>query len=208
MEVDSDLNKIEWIFFDMDGTLADSLDHMYRVYVNFLKSHGIDGNEEEFKKLNGPSIKEIVYYLKKKYCLKDKVTDLVKEYESKVLNAYKKKVESVKGSTSLLNILKKDYKLALVTSSNRMISETFIKKNKWEKYFSTIVCGDEINDSKPKPAIYKLCLCRANANKDNVLVIEDSENGVKSAVAAGLRCIRVDKKVNTLEKITLALKPQ
>ena len=50
--------KIDWIFFDLDGTLADSLPAMYQVYLNYLTDFGQNGSKEEFEELNGPSLVE------------------------------------------------------------------------------------------------------------------------------------------------------
>jgi beta-phosphoglucomutase-like phosphatase (HAD superfamily) len=42
---------------------------------------------------------------------------------------------------------------------------------------------------KPDPAIYALALERLGLATDEVLVIEDSRNGLLAAVGAGLRCV-------------------
>ena len=55
-------------------------------------------------------------------------------------------------------------------------------------------------NSKPHSDIYKLCLKRSNASKNQVLVIEDSKNGYKSAISAGLKCVIVND-INSIKKI-------
>ena len=42
---------------------------------------------------------------------------------------------------------------------------------------------------KPDPAIYTLALERTGADPAETLVIEDSRNGLRAAVGAGLRCV-------------------
>jgi len=110
------------------------------------------------------------------------------------------KFNQKKGAEDLLKFLKNNYKLALVTSSSRKIIDYFLDRNNWRDYFSIIVCGDEIKNSKPHSDIYELCLKRSNTNKNQVLVIEDSKNGFESAINAGLKCEIVND-INSIKKI-------
>ena len=187
------MNKIEWIFFDLDGTLVDSLDAMYNAYLEFLKDNKIQGNREEFERLNGPSLKEITAILKKKYRLDQDNKELFESYERKIKKAYQEKIKPFKNSSNLLKTLKRNgFNLALVTSSTRKITRSLIKRNNWEKYFSNIVYGDEVVNSKPHPQIYNICCERTKADKKKILVVEDSKNGFLSAKRAGLKCILIN----------------
>jgi len=196
------MKKFEWIFFDLDGTLADSLDVMYNVYIEFLKYYDIEGNQYEFKELIGPSINQIVIFLKKKYNLKTSKTELIQKYQSIIKKLYYNKVQPTKGSSLLLKkLFLKNYNLALVTSSPREIAENFLIQNNWMKYFSIIVSGDDVKFAKPHPAIYKLCISMTGADRKKVLVFEDSKNGLESAKNAGLKCIMLDGKKMNLNSI-------
>lgn len=189
------MNKIKWIFFDLDGTLVDNLPSLYSAYLNFLNDYRIKGNKKEFERLNGPSLKEIILILKNKYNLKESNKKLLENYQQKILLAYKK-TRPIKYSTKLLKMLNNNnFKLALVTSSSRNLAKIIIKKYKWKKFFKCYVFGNEVSHSKPHPEIYKLCLKRAKTTTTHTLVIEDSKNGYKSATKAGLRCILINKKV-------------
>ncbi len=190
------MNKFEWIFFDLDGTLVDSIEIMYNVYCNFLHSFHIIGTKIEFENLNGPSLKEIVIYLKNKYDLHDSVEELLVKYGNMIEQSYNN-VKPFRDSTELLSYLKnKGYKLAIVSSSTSNLVQSILKKNNWLNYFSLIITGDQIKKSKPSPDIYNLCISHTNTNIKKILVIEDSKNGYESAQKAGLKCILLDKNIN------------
>ena len=53
----------------------------------------------------------------------------------------------------------------------------------------SVLAGDVVPAKKPDPAIYLLALERTGAAPDETVVIEDSRNGLRAAVAAGLRCV-------------------
>ena len=57
------------------------------------------------------------------------------------------------------------------------------------KRFDVFLAGDVVPHKKPAPDIYLLALERLAVPPDEVLVVEDSENGLKAAAAAGLHCL-------------------
>ena len=183
------MKKYEWVFLDLDGTLADSVHILYDVYIKFLQEFGIEGNENEFETLNGPSLKEIISILKQKYDLPGLELDLLQNYEDKIELAYKNSVILIPERLDLLYFLKdQGIKLALVTSSSRKITSSFLIKNNLKIFFDVIISGDDVQYSKPNPEIYTLCIIKTKSNKNSTLVLEDSKNGYASAAAAGLQC--------------------
>lgn len=55
--------------------------------------------------------------------------------------------------------------------------------------FDVFLAGDVVAHKKPAPDIYLLALERLDADPTDVLVIEDSRNGLLAATGAGLRCV-------------------
>lgn len=55
--------------------------------------------------------------------------------------------------------------------------------------FKAVLAGDIVPKKKPAPDIYNLAIERLAIDRADVLVIEDSRNGLLAAVGAGLRCL-------------------
>lgn len=55
--------------------------------------------------------------------------------------------------------------------------------------FHTVVTGTEVTELKPSPAVYEEVLRRTGAPLTRTVAVEDSSNGVRAAVAAGLSCV-------------------
>jgi beta-phosphoglucomutase-like phosphatase (HAD superfamily) len=55
--------------------------------------------------------------------------------------------------------------------------------------FDVIAAGDEVPRKKPAPDIYTLALDRLGLPASACIAVEDTENGLRSAAGAGLRCI-------------------
>lgn len=55
--------------------------------------------------------------------------------------------------------------------------------------FDLVLAGDVVAHKKPAPDIYLLAVEKLGVDPNEVLVIEDSRNGLEAAHAAGLRCL-------------------
>jgi len=189
------LNNPAWIFLDFDGVIANSHHVVFKTYMNFLKKFQLKGSESEFKKLDGPNLNEIIDYLKSSYNLNKTKSELLDEYYKIFEYDFNSKAEPMEGITILLDFLKKnEYKLALITSSLEKIVIPFLRKYTLNHYFDLYVFGDNIIKSKPNPQIYEIGIKKSKVEKGKIVVLEDSENGIKSAKMAGLYCIDVREK--------------
>jgi HAD superfamily hydrolase (TIGR01509 family) len=72
--------------------------------------------------------------------------------------------------------------------SVRAILEYAVGMERAER-FDLLLAGDVVPRKKPDPAIYLLALERLGVPPAEVLVVEDSRNGLLAAVGAGLRCL-------------------
>ena len=89
----------------------------------------------------------------------------------------------------LLSELQAQYKLAVVSSSNSSEVVPILMKEQILSIFNTVVCGDHVQRLKPAPDPYLLAAERLGVGR--VLVVEDSEAGAASGLAAGFDVLRV-----------------
>ncbi|XDZ65735.1 HAD family hydrolase [Alphaproteobacteria bacterium LSUCC0684] len=79
----------------------------------------------------------------------------------------------------------------LATSSARDKALTYLGRAGLLDYFDVLVGGDEIPASKPAPDIYLEAAGRLGVAPPEVLAFEDSDNGVRSAHAAGMQIVQI-----------------
>jgi HAD superfamily hydrolase (TIGR01509 family) len=202
------LKPVECLFIDLDGTLIDTLPAMYSAHLEFLKIFGITGSRKrEFDRLNGPSLREVVGYLKKKYRLRPSNRQLLDHYRSCIQTAYQKKVFLLPGARRLLaKCHRRKIKLVLVTAAERSLTRRILSQLRISHYFNFLVCGDDVQRAKPHPQIYRKALHRAKIKVERVLVFEDSRNGVRAARAAGLEVVALSHHVNSRHLAKLGAK--
>lgn len=81
--------------------------------------------------------------------------------------------------------------MAVATSTRRELADKKLDNAGLLHFFEHVVTGDQVEKSKPNPQIYLTAASQLNVSVDNCLAFEDSENGVRAAVAAGMRVIQV-----------------
>jgi HAD superfamily hydrolase (TIGR01509 family) len=184
----------EWkcVAFDLDGTLVDSFPALRRAYASFLTSFGMQESEEEFARLNGPSMDTVVARLKDWRRLPGGELELRAEYRRHVAAVYRGGIPAMPGAAELLRLAQaRGWRRALVTSSPRNVVDHVLAGLRWEKAFDVLACGDEVIASKPAPAIYRLACERLACPPAHCVAIEDAEAGVLAAKGAGMRVIAV-----------------
>lgn len=185
------MSRIAWVFFDMDGTLADSLPTLYAAYAAFLSAHGKTSDRAEFDRLNGPALPDIVAALKRDHGLADPERILLARYREALRTAFAEgaglmphAAEAVAASRDL------GLRLWLATAADESLAQAFLAR--WfDGRFAGLTHGGEVDRGKPSPDIYLRALEASGADPASVLVVEDSPHGVTAAKAAGLRVASV-----------------
>jgi HAD superfamily hydrolase (TIGR01509 family) len=82
-------------------------------------------------------------------------------------------------------------KLGLASSSSRSWVTGYLAQLKLEAYFDSITCGDDVERTKPDPALYLDTLQALKVKAHEAIALEDSPNGVLAAKRAGIFCVAV-----------------
>ena len=96
------------------------------------------------------------------------------------------------GARELLDLIQQlDIPRAVATSTRSAQALDRLEKADLLHYFEFVVGGDQVTNSKPDPEIYLAATQKLGCNPTSCLAFEDSENGVRAALGAGLRVIQV-----------------
>ena len=80
---------------------------------------------------------------------------------------------------------------AIATSSRRAFVEQIFETFDWGHRFQFILTSEDIVHGKPHPEVYLLAAARFGMEPSRLLVLEDSENGCRAALAAGAVVVAV-----------------
>jgi HAD superfamily hydrolase (TIGR01509 family) len=87
-------------------------------------------------------------------------------------------------------------RLGVASSSPRWWVQEHLERLGILGLFGALATGDEVERTKPDPAVYRLALERLAVSASAAIALEDSPNGVRAAQAAGMRCIAVPNEVS------------
>jgi HAD superfamily hydrolase (TIGR01509 family) len=177
------------LLLDLDGTLADSLPVMRLSYREFLREFNCEASDVEFDSLNGPPLYEIVRHLKISHAIDEEEDMLLSNYHNKIDTAYLR----VKPSQGAINLLKKAKDqhciIGIVTSNTRKRTQSWLKAVNLSHMIDLIVSGDDVTQGKPHPEPYVIATKQSLYKTNEIVAIEDSPQGAKSAVDAGLKTL-------------------
>ncbi len=182
------MKEIEGIVFDMDGVLIDSMYYHAISFEEALGDMGIDIDKDEIYMLEGKGAETAI-----KNILEDRGIE-PNEYIIEELVERKRKIFNdmneatvFEGMEKTVESLKKEFRLGLVTGSNRDTVEEFVNKY-FKDIFDIIITEEDTENKKPNPDPFEKSIQKLGLNKENVLVVENAPLGVLSAKEAGIKC--------------------
>ena len=120
--------------------------------------------------------------------------DKVRDKRVELMDAFvaENGVEAKQGAAELLQWLREqDYRVALATATPVERASRYLEQVGLLRYFDVICSAREVAHGKPAPDIYLLAAARLGLPPAECLALEDSQNGVRSAHAAGCRTVLV-----------------
>lgn len=186
------MSEIKLCIFDMDGLLLDSERQMW--LANEMKIIEELGYKPDYDLLTTTmgvtrqTFKEgILNHYGNQFPI-DKFYEKIAVYNDEMIN--NNQIDICKGTIELLKFLKENNITSRVaTSTAKETAIRMLKNTKLYDYFEKIIYGDEIKNSKPAPDIYLKAL--EGFDKDEALIFEDSHNGSRAAINAGIKLIIV-----------------
>ncbi len=183
------LKKITCVLFDMDGVIIDSeLLHKKAYYETFV-SLGLEVSEELYKNLTGSSTINAFQKLITHLDLEEDPNELVLQKRKRYVDLFENdpSLHLVNGVEDIIKyFFHKGITLVLASSSAMVNIDRVFNRFDLSQYFTAKISGADLTQSKPHPEIFEKAAVLGNTAKENCIVIEDSDNGIKAAKDAGI----------------------
>lgn len=187
---------LKGVIFDMDGVLVNSEPMHYKACCKLMVEHNKTIDYDYYKKFIGSTLTHLTESLVMDYELPitpDEVAEGIqnnKEYYIK-----RDGFEKIEGISELLDSLQKaNIKMAVASSSPLYYIVRVTKALGIDHYFDKLISGENVENPKPAPDIFRKAMEGLGLNKEECLVIEDSMNGVLAAKYAGIPAIGFENK--------------
>jgi len=185
------ITDFEAIIFDMDGVLIDSEKIWHATEMAYLEKFiTIKDYDALHRDIVGRSIFGIYDFLVEEFTEEMKKISretFLKEYEIFGLEQIYNQTSLLPGVLEVLRFLKSQkIPLALASSSPQVWIDAVLKRHNLNSFFPVIVSGDSVSKGKPDPEIFLKAAERIKIDSKNLLVFEDSKNGVIAGKSAGM----------------------
>ena len=181
---------IDTVLFDFDGTLVDSEPNYAISDCRTIAHFGGEITLKEHNKYIGIGTKRFLTVMKEQYNL----SASLREMEIKQKEFY---LELARNNTPVFPVMKeildklgeKGITMAVASGTPQNLLEELIDQTGLGSYFNLILSSDKVEKSKPAPHVFLKAAEILGKNPENCLVLEDSINGAKAGVNAGMETI-------------------
>ncbi len=183
------MKDIKCVIFDMDGVIIDSELLHKKAYYETFTSLGLDVSEELYKTLTGSSTINAFQKLIAHFKLDKNPNELVLQKRARYVDFFENdpNLHLVDGVEEIIKYFyNKGMTLVLASSSAMVNINRVFNRFDLNQYFTAKISGADLKESKPHPEIFEKAAVLGNTPKENCIVIEDSDNGVKAANDAGI----------------------
>lgn len=208
------MKNIRHIFFDLDNTLWDHRNNAYLTLKEIYKREnvqekynlGFEDFHREYFTINERLWAQIRDgEIDKEYLRKHRFYDsflffgiddydLAQVFEQNFLDEILNYNDLVEGAFELLEYLsEKGYTLHILSNGFKEVTYRKCELSGIQNYFQTITSADELNVRKPQPEIYEYALKKANAKKEESIMIgDDWIADVEGALSFGIDAVFFD----------------
>ncbi len=175
------------IVFDMDGLLLDTESIALATFEDACRVHGLDVERAVYERCIGTSVQGTRDILAGVlgYDAYDRLSrDWFSGYKARVST---QAVDIKDGGLEILELTRSlGVPVALATSTATELARTKLRLAGLLEFFAAIVGGDAVANPKPHPEPYLTAARALGFAPNQCWAIEDSDNGVRAAHAAGL----------------------
>ena len=185
------MNEVAAVAFDLDGVLIESeqtWDEARRAVVIDAGGHWGAGATRDMMGMSAP---EWSRYMHDTLGVPLSDADIDERVVQRVLDAYARDLPVLAGATTAVARLGARWPLALASSSNRVVIEAALRGLHLDHAFRVVVSSEEVPHGKPAPDVYLAAAQQLGVPADQMVAVEDSANGIRSAVSAGMRVVAI-----------------
>lgn len=179
--------RLRAVLFDMDGLMYDTERVVKRSWDEAGERMGYGKLGDHIFHTLGMNLKRRGEYFRSVYGQEfpfEEFTEIYRSISQRILKA--EGIPVKKGLYELLDDLaQKGILCAVATSSSSPHALGNLEQTGLRSRFQTVISGDEVTKSKPDPEIYEKAMAALGVEGGETIVLEDSRNGLCSALAAG-----------------------
>jgi HAD superfamily hydrolase (TIGR01509 family) len=179
------------VILDLDGVLIDSESAWAEVRRELVLERGGRWHDHTQRDMMGMSSVEWSRFMHDELGVDMAPRDISADVVRRLTLLYRERLPLMPGAHEVVARLAARWPLALASSSNRGLIDLVLEIAHLAHYFAATVSSEEVPRGKPAPDVYLEAARRLGTEPSRCAAIEDSHNGILSAVSAGMRVIAI-----------------
>jgi HAD superfamily hydrolase (TIGR01509 family) len=186
---------IEAVVFDLDGLLLDTEELWNEARRQIAEERGGRWREDAQRAMMGMSSPEWSRYMHDVIGVPDPPEQISADVVERMEELYRRHLPLVDGAIEAVRRIAARWPLAIASSSNRPLIDLFLELTGTRELFRATASSEEVGRGKPAPDVYLEAAARLGVAPELCAAIEDSENGIRSAAAAGMSVVAIPNAV-------------
>jgi HAD superfamily hydrolase (TIGR01509 family) len=201
-----DISSLKAVVFDKDGVLADSEAINLRSAFEVFRTHGYDLGPDDEPAIVGKHPVDYVPVLARRFDIGGtEQRRMIDEQDSIYSRIWREQGRLFDGAREALDAVRRTgLGVGLATSSSRREVEEFMDRFELRRSFDITLSLDDVIHAKPAPEVYLSAARLLDIPAARMLVVEDSEHGVRAAKDAGAICVAVRSRYVPPERVGMA----
>ena len=183
---------IQGVAFDLDGLILNTEEIFHLTGTELMRRRGKEATPRLFNAMMGRRSHEAFQVMIEIMELSDSIDELAQESGDIFDGLLDRHLALMPGLLELLDLLdEKKIPRAVATSSGRSYLTGMLNRFQLMPRFDFLLSAEDVVLGKPNPEIYQTAARRLGVEPSQMLVMEDSENGARAAVASGAYAVAV-----------------
>jgi HAD superfamily hydrolase (TIGR01509 family) len=184
--------ELQAVVFDLDGLIANTEDLYELAGDDILGRRGKPHEPALRVQMMGRPVADSMQIMIDYHSLSDKLDDLLLEVREVIARLIADKLAAMPGLYGLLDDLESArVPAAVATSGTQVYADEILTRLGVKHRFRFVLTAEDISRGKPDPEVYLLAASRLSLAPPAMMVLEDSANGCRAAVATGAFTVAV-----------------
>ena len=181
--------RIEAVLWDNDGVLVDTEHLFFEACRDVLHEHDIELGLDDFIDISLTQGRSCFDLLADRGASAEQLRAAKRRRDAVYSETLAAGVPLIAGVRDTLRLLHGRVPMAIVTSCQPEHFALIHARTEIVGYFEFVLASGDYRRHKPHPEPYLTAAERLGVAPERCLVVEDSERGVRAAVAAGMQCV-------------------
>ena len=182
---------IQAVAFDLDGVIVDSERVWDEVREIYTRESGGTYTAAAARDMMGMSSLEWSRYMADALRVPGTPEEINAAVVERMLMRYGQAPPLIPGAVEAVRRCAARWPLAVASSSNPELIEVVLEAAGLHDAIRVVVSSQEVKRGKPAPDVYLEAAVRLGVEAGSCAAVEDSQNGIRSAKAAGMRVVAI-----------------